>query len=97
MFGRAKNVAEKERLERALVEAKEMGGDIEVMDGTWAIASFQARIGDKSAAYAALDAVFLLHKVSTSRRIDTILFKLRVALFHLVNRIEILNSRSYVI
>ena len=53
------NAAELEKLKAALTDAEENQGEMEVLDGLFAIAAFHARIGGKADAYAAFEEVGL--------------------------------------
>lgn len=56
---------------------------MEVLDAQFEKAKLCARIGDKVAAYAAYDVIAEKAKISTGKKIDAIMSKTRVALFHL--------------
>ncbi len=57
------NAAELEKLKAALTDAEENQGEMEVLDGLFAIAAFHARIGGKADAYAAFDVIIAKPKV----------------------------------
>eukprot|EP00614_Pseudopedinella_elastica_P013328 CAMPEP_0172587242 /NCGR_PEP_ID=MMETSP1068-20121228/6316_1 /TAXON_ID=35684 /ORGANISM="Pseudopedinella elastica, Strain CCMP716" /LENGTH=404 /DNA_ID=CAMNT_0013382191 /DNA_START=71 /DNA_END=1285 /DNA_ORIENTATION=+ len=78
---KAANAAELEKLEAALKDAKENQGEMEVLDGLLAIGQFYARIGDKANTNKAYDVIIEMPKVSTGKRIDAQMHKLRCALF----------------
>jgi 26S proteasome regulatory subunit N7 len=59
------NVTELEKLKAALVDAEENQGEMEVLDGLFAIASFHARTGGKADAYEAFDVIIAKQKVRT--------------------------------
>lgn len=77
----AANSAEQAKLEADVVDAEQNHGESEVLDALFAIAMFQARIGAKDAAFAAFEVIIDKPKVSTGKKIDACLGKLRVALF----------------
>ncbi|CAN0104079.1 unnamed protein product [Ascophyllum nodosum] len=80
---KATNEAESERISKALEIAEEGGGDMEVLDAQFEKAKLCARIGDKAAAYAAYNTIAEKAKISTGKKIDAIMAKTRVALFHM--------------
>ena len=63
--------------------AEEGEGDMEVLDAQFEKAKMCARIGDKAAAYEAYDTIAEKAKISTGKKIDAVMAKTRVALFHL--------------
>lgn len=71
------------KLTEGLDDAEKNHGETEVLDALFAIAQFHARIGDKSAAYVAFDVIVDKPKVSTGKKIDASMQKLRVALFYM--------------
>lgn len=79
---KGENAKELEGLAATLQDAKENQGEMEVLDALFAIASFHGRIGDKAESYKACDAICDLPKVSTGKRIDASMAKLRSALFY---------------
>lgn len=81
---RAANEAELVKLKQGLEDAEQNHGETEVLDALFATAAFQARIGAKEEAYEAFDTIINKPKVSTGKKIDASMQKLRVALFHLV-------------
>ena len=78
----AANTEEKTKLDAALVDAEQNHGESEVLDALFALAQFQARIGAKEACYTAYDAIVDKPKVSTGKKIDANMGKLRVAIFY---------------
>lgn len=54
-----------------------------MLDAQFEKAKICARIGDKVEAYAAYDAIAEKAKISTGKKIDAVMAKTRVALFHL--------------
>ncbi|CAM9727403.1 unnamed protein product, partial [Hapterophycus canaliculatus] len=68
---------------QALKTAEEGDGDMEVLDAQFELAKMYARIGDKAPAYAAYDTISEKAKISTGKKIDAIMARTRVALFHL--------------
>lgn len=76
------NSAELVVLEAKTAEAEASLGDMEVLDALFASAKFRARIGDKEGTFEACDAIRDKAKVSTGKRIDACMTKLRVALFY---------------
>ena len=56
---------------------------MEVLDAQFEKAKLCARIGDKAAAYAAYNTIAEKAKISTGKKIDAIMAKTRVALFHM--------------
>lgn len=68
---------------QALETAEEGGGDMEVLDAQFEKAKMYARIGDKVAAYAAYNTIAEKAKISTGKKIDAVMAKTRVALFHM--------------
>ena len=81
---RAENATELAKLKAGLEDAEENHGETEVLDALFAIAKFHSRIGDKQEAYAAYDVIVVKPKVSTGKKIDASMSKLRVALFYMV-------------
>eukprot|EP00752_Nemacystus_decipiens_P006181 g5578.t1 len=77
------NDAEKTRISEVLKTAEEGEGDMEVLDAQFEMAKMWAKIGDKAEAYAAYDLITEKAKISTGRKIDAMMAKTRVALFHL--------------
>lgn len=77
------NKAELAALEAKKEEAETNLGDMEVLDAMFAIAKFEARIGNKVGAFEVCDAIRDKSKVSTGKKIDASMAKLRVALFYL--------------
>lgn len=55
---------------------------MEVLDAQFERAKMYARTGDKAAAYAAYDIIAEKAKISTGKKIDALMAKTRVALFH---------------
>jgi len=78
---RAKNEAELKALGEKKDDAEKNQGDMEVLDALFDAARFHARVGAKDAAYAACDLIRDRPKISTGKRIDAIMNKIRVALF----------------
>lgn len=76
------NAAELAALTAKHADAQANQGDMEVLDALFEISRFQARIGAKEAAYAACDVIRDKPKISTGKRIDAVMEKIRVALFH---------------
>lgn len=56
---------------------------MEVLDAQFEKAKMCARIGDKTAAYEAYDTIAEKAKISTGKKIDAVMARTRVALFHL--------------
>ena len=81
---RAANAEELAALKAALEDAEQNHGETEVLDALFGIASFHARVGDKDEAYTAFDIIVAKPKVSTGKKIDASMAKLRVALFFMV-------------
>lgn len=77
------NSAELAVLHAKKEEAESKLGDMEVLDALFAIARFEARIGNKEGAFVACDVIRDKSKVSTGKKIDACMTKLRVALFYL--------------
>jgi len=78
---KAANAEELAALQAALEDAEQNHGETEVLDALFGIASFHARVGDKDEAYTAFDIIVDKPKVSTGKKIDASMSKLRVALF----------------
>jgi len=76
------NAAEKKKLEEAIAEAKESAGDMEVLEATSAAARFAAKSLPKTEARKAYAAVLALPKISSGRKIDTLVEEARVCAFH---------------
>ena len=81
---RAANAEELTALKATLEDAEQNHGETEVLDALFGIASFHARVGDKDEAYTAFDVIVDKPKVSTGKKIDASMAKLRVALFFMV-------------
>lgn len=79
----AANTTELAELKETVSGHEQHDGETEVLDALFAIAKFFARIGDKSQAFAAYDTIIEKAKVSTGKKIDAGMHKLRVALFYL--------------
>eukprot|EP00904_Undaria_pinnatifida_P012431 jgi/Undpi1/8318/HiC_scaffold_25.g10787.m1 len=77
------NEAEEAKIAEALKVAEEGEGDMEVLEAQFEKAKLCARIGDKAAAYEAYDTIAEKAKISTGKKIDAIMARTRVALFHL--------------
>lgn len=56
---------------------------MEVLDAQFERAHMCARIGDKAGAYSAYNTIADKAKISTGKKIDAVMAKTRVALFHL--------------
>jgi 26S proteasome regulatory subunit N7 len=80
---KAANATELEALKATLKDAEETQGEMEVLDALFALAKFHSRIASKAEAYAAFDAIIAKAKVSTGKKIDASMGKLRMALFYL--------------
>ncbi|TFJ84452.1 hypothetical protein NSK_004437 [Nannochloropsis salina CCMP1776] len=78
---KASNEAELAKIEEQLRVATESSGDMEVLDAMIAREKFFARIGNKTAAYAAADEILTKPKISTGKRIDAAMDKVRLGLF----------------
>ena len=78
---RAANDAELAGIEEQLRVATESSGDMEILDALIAREKFYARIGNKAAAYAAADEILNKPKISTGKKIDAIMDKVRLGLF----------------
>jgi len=55
---------------------------MEIIDAAFGLANFYARIGDKEAAYEAFDKIMVIPKLSTSKKIECLMGKSRVANWH---------------
>jgi 26S proteasome regulatory subunit N7 len=77
----AANAAEVEALKVKLADAEENSGDMEVLDALFDAAKHRARVGDRDGAYEACDVIRDRPKISTGKRIDAVMLKIRVALF----------------
>ena len=75
------NAAEIAALAAKKEDAEANQGDMEVLDALFDAAKYHARIGDKDGAYAACDVIVERPKISTGKRIDAVMLKIRVALF----------------
>jgi len=78
---KAANAAEVAALASELKDAEENQGEMEVLDALFATAKFHARIGARADAYTAFDTIIAKPKVSTGKKIDASMHKLRVAIF----------------
>jgi len=76
------NSSKEEEIKKAQEIAEKDSGDVEVLDAMFLRASHFARIGDKDEAYKAHDAILSRTKISTGRKIDAAMSKIRVMLFH---------------
>ena len=76
----AANAAELAKLDASIAECEEKEGETEIRDAYLARADFKIRIGEKEAAYAALEETFT-KTVAMGPRLDLILSKLRVGFF----------------
>jgi 26S proteasome regulatory subunit N7 len=79
---KAANATELEGLEATMKDAKENQGEMEVLDALFALLNFHARIGEREKTYAAADDIIAPPKLSSGKRIDASMCKLRVALFN---------------
>ena len=79
---RAANAEELASLEAAHEDSIANHGDVEQLDALFAIARFRARVGFRAEAYAAYDVVLEKPKISTGKKIDATMGKIRVGLFH---------------
>ena len=79
---RAANAEELASLEAAHEDSIANHGDVEQLDALFAIAHFRARVGARAEAYAAYDVVLEKPKISTGKKIDATMGKIRVGLFH---------------
>mmetsp|Transcript_17486 Transcript_17486/g.52095 ORF Transcript_17486/g.52095 Transcript_17486/m.52095 type:complete len:394 (-) Transcript_17486:39-1220(-) len=75
------NAEELETLREKKEDAEKNQGDMEVLDALFDEVRFQARIGAKEASFAACDAIRDRPKISTGKRIDALMAKIRVSLF----------------
>ena len=75
------NAAEIAALAAKKEDAEANQGDMEVLDALFDAAKYHARIGDRDGAYAACDVIVDRPKISTGKRIDAVMLKIRVALF----------------
>jgi 26S proteasome regulatory subunit N7 len=75
------NEIEKTSLTEKLKDAEENQGEMEVLDALFDIAQMYARIGAKQEAYGAYDVIINMPKVSSGKKIDASMHKLRVSLF----------------
>ena len=78
---KAKNAAELAALVAKKEDAEKNQGDMEVLDALFDAVKFDARVGAKAEAYAACDAIRDRPKISTGKRIDALMMKIRVSLF----------------
>lgn len=78
---RTSNEAEVARLDAALVEAEKNAGDMEIMDGLFAKATFFCRVGAKEDAFRALDSIIARKKISPGKKLDAAMDRTRVAMF----------------
>jgi 26S proteasome regulatory subunit N7 len=78
---KASNEAELAGIEEQLRVATESSGDMEVLDALIAREKFYARIGNKTAALAAADEILAKPKISTGKKIDAVMDKVRLGLF----------------
>jgi hypothetical protein len=78
---RAANAAALAKFDASIAEAKESHGEVEVADRSRDKAEYYARIGDKAAALAAFDAI-PEKALSTGQKIDGVMAKARLGLFH---------------
>lgn len=76
----AANAAELEKLEARIVECQEQEGETEVREALLAKSDFKVQIGEKDAAYEAIEETFG-KTVAMGLRLDLLLTKLRVGLF----------------
>ena len=72
------NAAEIAALAAKKEDAEANQGDMEVLDALFDAAKYHARIGDKDGAYAACDVIVERPKISTGKRIDAVMLKIRV-------------------
>ncbi|KAJ1453745.1 26S proteasome subunit RPN7-domain-containing protein [Pelagophyceae sp. CCMP2097] len=79
---RSENAAELLALEAKHADAVANHGDMEVLDALFEVSRFHARIGAQAEAYAACDVIKDKPKISTGKRIDALMEKVRVALFY---------------
>ena len=77
-----KNQEKLKELEAAVEEAVESAGDMEVMDARLAVARFASRALSQKEALAAYDKVLALPKVSSGKKIDSLMACARVASFY---------------
>mmetsp|Transcript_13199 Transcript_13199/g.25967 ORF Transcript_13199/g.25967 Transcript_13199/m.25967 type:complete len:398 (+) Transcript_13199:41-1234(+) len=77
------NAAELESLQAALKNNEENEGETEVLDSLFAISKFHARIGAKTETYDANEAIIVLPKVTSGKKIDATMAKARMALFYM--------------
>ena len=77
-----KNAAKLKELEAAVEEAIECAGDMEVMDARVEVARFASKSLSQSEALAAYEKVLALPKVSSGKKIDSLMACARVASFY---------------
>ena len=77
-----KNAAKLKELEAAVEEAIESAGDMEVMDARVEVARFASKSLSQSEALAAYEKVLALPKVSSGKKIDSLMACARVASFY---------------
>ena len=76
------NKKHKEELNEKVVEAKEQAGDMEVMDARVALSRFAAKSLTEAEAIAANDDVLELPKISSGKKIDSLMESSRVSSFY---------------
>lgn len=77
-----KNAATLKELEEKVDEAVESAGDMEVMDARVAVARFAAKSLSEKEAVEAYDKVLALPKVSSGKKIDSLMVSARIASFY---------------
>jgi 26S proteasome regulatory subunit N7 len=75
------NDKELAEIDEQLRVATESSGDMEVLDALIAREKFYARIGNKAAALEAADVILAKPKISTGKKIDAVMGKVRLGLF----------------
>jgi len=78
----SKNASDVKGLEAKVAEAQENAGDMEVLDGRFAVAVFMAKSGTKEDALAAYQKVVDLPKLSSGKRMDALMEQSRIASFY---------------
>merc|ERR1711935_657767 len=81
-MGEEKNKLKLQELEKAVEDAKENSGDMEVLDARFEIARFAAKSLSKDEALDAYKVILDLPKLSSGKTMDALMESARVASFH---------------
>ncbi|GMH78445.1 hypothetical protein TrVE_jg10901 [Triparma verrucosa] len=88
-----KAVEEEEKtLKAALETAREEEGETDILDAYFALASFYSKIGDKDTAVTTFDEILKLGKLSSQKKLEALMGKVRIMSFFNVSPTKVLEE-----